>query len=168
MRLELRRSQSLRALGTRHCCASSAGASVRGEEAKDLVQSAYAKVLAVGRQEHIRDLEGYLWRSPLNLATDRSRRRMVRDDYARCAVSESTDFGDPIETELEVRERIELVARAHETLSPRCREAFTLRVIEDRPFKDVGRAMGISDRVAKMYVARASLQEATERAERSE
>ena len=114
------------------------------------------------------DLEGYVWRSALNLVTDWSRRRAVRDDYARCAVSDSAGRAYSIETELETRERIEVVARAHETLSPRCREAFALRVFEDRPFKDVGRAMGISDRMAKIYVvrARASLQEAIERAER--
>ena len=137
------------------------------EEAKDLVQCAYVKVLAVEHPERIRDLEGYVWRSALNLATDRSRRRTVREDYARCALSDSADLAHSIETALETRERIELVARVHETLSPRCREAFALRVLEDRPFKDVGRLMGISDRMAKIYVARARgvLQQEIERAE---
>ena len=138
------------------------------EEAKDLVQCAYVKVLTADRPERIRDLERYVWRSALNLITDWSRRRAVRDDYARCAVSDSADLAHSIETELETRERIEVVARAHEALSPRCQEAFTLRVLEDRPFKDVGRAMGISDRMAKIYVARAlsSLRETLEQAER--
>ena len=138
------------------------------EEAKDLVQCAYVKVLAVDRPERIRDLEGYVWRSALNLVTDWSRRRAVRDDYERYAVSDSADLAHSIETELETRERIECAARAHAALSPRCQEAFTLRILEDRPFKDVGRAMGISDRMAKIYVARArvSLQEAIEREER--
>lgn len=137
------------------------------EEAKDLVQCAYVKVLTVDRPERIRDLEGYVWRSALNLVTDWSRRRAVREDYARGTVRDSADLAHSIETELEAREHIGLVARAHETLSPRCREAFALRVIDGRPFKDVGRAMGISDRMAKIYVARArtSLQEAIERAE---
>ena len=138
------------------------------EEAKDLVQSAYVKVLTVGSPERIRDLEGYVWRSALNLLTDWSRRRAVREEYGRCAASESTDVGDPIERELEACERMELVARAHETLSPRCREAFALRVLEERPLKDVGRTMGISDRMAKIYVARAklSMRDALERAKR--
>lgn len=137
------------------------------EDAKDLVQCAYVKVLAVDGPERIGDLEGYVWRSALNLATDRSRRRTVREDYARCALSDSADLAHSIETALETRERIELVARVHETLSPRCREAFALRVLEDRPFKDVGRLMGISDRMAKIYVARARgvLQQEIERAE---
>jgi RNA polymerase sigma-70 factor (ECF subfamily) len=137
------------------------------EEAKDLVQCAYVKVLGVGHPERIRDLEGYVWRSAFNLTTDRRRRRAVREDYTRYAVSESADLVHSIETELETRERMELVARIHETLSPRCRTAFALRMLEDRPFKDVGRAMGISDRMAKIYVARArvSIQDALDRAE---
>ena len=138
------------------------------EDAKDLVQCAYVKVLAVDGPERIGDLEGYVWRSALNLATDWSRHRTVRDDYFRGAMSDSADLAHPIETELETRERVECVARAHAALSSRCQEAFTLRILEDRPFKDVGRAMGISDRMAKIYVARAlaSLQEAIEQAER--
>lgn len=137
------------------------------EEAKDLVQCAYVKVLTVDRPERIRDLEGYVWRSALNLVTDWSRRRAVRENYARGAVSDSAGLTHSIDTELETRENIELVVRAHETLSARCREAFALRVLEDRPFKDVGRAMGISDRMAKIYVARARalLREAIDRAE---
>lgn len=40
-------------------------------------------------------------------------------------------------------------------------------MLEERPLKDVGRAMGISDRMAKIYVARAraSIQAVIERAE---
>lgn len=138
------------------------------EEAKDLVQSAYVKVLAVDRPEHVRDLERYVWRSALNLATDWSRRRTVQARYEQCAVGDPATLAHSIETELETRERIELIARVHETLSPRCREAFALRVLQDRPFKDVGRTMGISDRMAKIYVARAraSLQHTIEQAER--
>ncbi len=137
------------------------------EEARDLVQCAYVKVLAVDRLERIRDIEGYVWRSALNLATDWSRHRTVRDGYVRCAASDLVVPAHPIEMELETRERIDLVARVHETLSPKCQEAFTLRMLEDRPFKDVGRVMGISDRMAKIYVtrARASIQDAIARAE---
>ncbi len=114
------------------------------------------------------ELDRFVWRSALNLATDWSRHRTVRDDYFRGAMSDSADLAHPTETVLGTHERVECVARAHAALSSRCQEAFTLRILEDRPFKDVGRAMGISDRMAKIYVARAlvSLRETLEHAER--
>ncbi len=138
------------------------------EEARDLVQGAYVKVLSAERPEGIRDFEGYVWRSALNLATDWGRHRAVQAFYAQYVVEAPVDLGRPVENEIEARERLDVVARAYEALSLRCQDAFTLRVIEDRPFKEVGRIMGISDRMAKIYVARAraSIGDALERAER--
>ena len=138
------------------------------EAARDIVQSAYLKVLSVERPEAIRELDRYVWRSALNLATDWLRRRAVQMEYAQCRVGESARLGPSAETELEARECLEVVARAFETLSARCQEAYRLRVLQERPFKAVGQAMGVSDRMAKIYVAQArlSMRNALERAER--
>lgn len=138
------------------------------EEARDLVQGAYVKVLNAERPEGIRDFEGYVWRSALNLATDWGRHRAVQALYAQYVVDAPVDLGRPVENEIEARERLDVVARAYEALSPRCQDAFTLRVLEERPFKAAGRIMGISDRMAKIYVARAraSIGDALDRAER--
>jgi RNA polymerase sigma-70 factor (ECF subfamily) len=50
---------------------------------------------------------------------------------------------------------LELIERAIAPLPPRCMDAFLLRVVQGRPFDEVGRVMGISGRMAKIYVARA-------------
>ena len=138
------------------------------EEARDLVQGAYVKVLTADHPEGIRDLEGYVWRSALNLATDWGRHRAVQVHYAQSVVDAPVDLGRSIEIELQARERVDVVARAYETLSPRCQDAFRLRMLEERPFKEVGRIMGISDRMAKIYVSRALawMREALEHPER--
>lgn len=138
------------------------------EDARDLVQSAYLRILAADHPEPIRDLEGYVWRSALNLATDWGRRSQVREHYARCAMRDPAEPVHSDERDLETHERIEMAARAYEQLPPKCREAFELRVLEGEPFKEVGRAMGISDRMAKIYVARAraSIRDRVERGER--
>ena len=62
---------------------------------------------------------------------------------------------------------LEVMAHAFQSLSARCQEAYRLRVLQERPFKAVGQFMGISDRMAKIYVARAqlSMRDALERAE---
>ena len=98
-----------------------------------------------------------MWRSALNLATDWLRRRAVQIEYVQCQVGQSARLGPSVETEFEARERLEVMAHAFETLSVRCQEAYRLRVLPGRPFKAVGQARGISDRMAKIYVARARL-----------
>ena len=138
------------------------------EAAQDIVQCAYLKVLSVEHPGPIRELDRYVWRSALNLATDWLRRQAVQREYLQCRVGEAARLGPSVETELEAREGLELMAHAFESLSARCQEAYRLRVVQERPFKVVGQSMGISDRMAKIYVARAreTIQEAIERAER--
>ena len=138
------------------------------DAAQDIVQCAYLKVLSVEHPGPIRELERYVWRSALNLATDWLRRQAVQMEYLQCRVGEAARVGPSVETELEARECLEVMAHAFESLSARCQEAYRLRVLQERPFKAVGQSMGISDRMAKIYVARAqlSMRDALERAER--
>ena len=127
------------------------------EAAQDIVQCAYLKVLSVEHPGPIRELDRYVWRSALNLATDWLRRQAVQIEYLQCQMGKSVRSEPSVETELEAREGLEVMARAFEALSARCQEAYRLRVQQERPFKAVGQSMGISDRMAKIYVARAQL-----------
>ena len=125
------------------------------EEAKEIAQEAYVKVLAVERRDGISSLAGYLWRSALNLVTDRARRRAVRERFARAARTEAEPLAPSAETVVDARQRLEVIERAVGQLPPRCLDAFLLRIVQGRPFDEVGREMGISARMAKVYVARA-------------
>ncbi|MGC8521732.1 MAG: RNA polymerase sigma factor [Steroidobacteraceae bacterium] len=125
------------------------------EDAKEIAQDAYVKVLAVERQGSIASLASYLWRSALNLMTDHGRRRVVRERFAQAARAEAEQLAPSAETVVDARQRLELIERAVGQLPPRCLHAFILRVVQGQPFDEVGRAMGISGRMAKIYVARA-------------
>ncbi len=125
------------------------------EEAKEIAQDAYVKVLAVERQGSIASLASYLWRSALNLMTDHGRRRAVRERFAQVVRAEAEQLAPSAETVVDARQRLERIEVAVGQLSSRCRDAFVLRVVQGRPFDEVGREMGISGRMAKIYVARA-------------
>lgn len=125
------------------------------EEAKEIAQEAYVKVLAVERRDGIASLAGYLWRSALNLVTDRARRRGVRERFIREVRSEDEPLAPSAETVADALQRLEVIERAIWQLPPRCLDAFLLRIVQGRPFDEVGREMGISARMAKVYVARA-------------
>lgn len=124
------------------------------EDAKEIVQEAFAKMLALDRPGTISFLAAYLWRVAVNLAIDRRRQRVLHERYAR---------GQPqgemrevsAESTVEARQRLAIVEQAIGNLPPRCLEAFVLHVLNGLTFDEVGREMGICKRVAQKYVARA-------------
>lgn len=124
------------------------------EDAKEIVQEAYAKVLALDRPGTISLLVGYLWRVAVNLATDRGRRRAMRS-RSEIALQPVAEPIPSTESVVEVSQRLAIIEKAISELPPRCRQAFDLRIIEGRRFAQVGREMGITDRMAKVHVARA-------------
>jgi RNA polymerase sigma factor (sigma-70 family) len=124
------------------------------EDAKEIVQEAYAKVLALDRPGTISLLVGYLWRVAANLAIDRGRQRTARG-RAEVALSPVGESVPSTESVVELRERLAIVERAISELPPRCHQAFLLRIVEGRRFAQVGREMGITERMAKLHVARA-------------
>ena len=117
---------------------------------------AYLKVLSVEHPGPILELDRYVWRSALNLAPDWLRRQAVPMEYARYRLVERARRGPPAESrELEARECMEVLAHVFESVSTRCQGAYLQRVRQKRPFNAVGQAMGMSDRMVKIYVARA-------------
>ena len=125
------------------------------EVAKEIAQDAYVKVLAVERQGSIASLASYLWRCALNLMTDHGRRRGVRERFVQAVRAEAEQLAPSAETVVDARQRLDIIEQALEQLPPRCLEAFILRVVQGLPFDEVGQSMGISGRMAKIYVARA-------------
>lgn len=125
------------------------------EDAKEIVQEAYAKLLALDRPGTISFLVGYLWRIAANLAIDRGRQRTARSRLADVAFYPDTSSVPSTETVVELRERLAIVERAIAELPAKCRRAFLLRIVEGQRFAQVGREMGVTERMAKMHVARA-------------
>jgi RNA polymerase sigma factor (sigma-70 family) len=125
------------------------------DDAQELVQEAYARMLALDQPHTVSFVAGYLWRIALNLASKRKRQRATRarlDQTALCVIEQHTPSA---ETVVSGRQRIELLERAISELPPRCLEAFILGVLEDCSTAEIARRMGIGDRTARMYLARA-------------
>lgn len=125
------------------------------EDAKEIMQEAYARVLALHRPETVSVLPGYLWRIAVNLATDRRRQQALQEAFCRSTQSFSEGLAVSAESTVESRERLSIVEQAIDELPPRCLEAFVLHVLNGLTFDEVGREMRISARMAQKHVARA-------------
>ncbi|MGH8200511.1 MAG: RNA polymerase sigma factor [Steroidobacteraceae bacterium] len=123
-------------------------------DAEEIVQEAFAKMLALDRPGTISFLASYVWRVAVNLATDRTRQRVLHERYAR-ALPQVETRACSAESTVEARQRLAIVERAIGNLPPRCLEAFILHVMNGLTFDEVGREMRISGRMAQKHLARA-------------
>ena len=124
------------------------------EEAKDIVQEAYVRVLAVERGDAIHDLDRYLRRCALNIMNDRRRNVRNRDRLVQALSAKPEQFAPSAEITADARERLALITEAVHKLPSKCQQAFLLRVVRSLPFEEVGHEMKISSRMAKIYIAR--------------
>ena len=124
------------------------------EEARDIIQETYVRVLSVEPDDSIHALDRYLWRCALNIMNDRRRSSRCRERLVQVLSGRPEQFAPSAETVADARERLALVGEAVHELPPRCYQAFLLRIVRYLPFEDVGQEMRISSRMAKIYVAR--------------
>lgn len=125
------------------------------DEASDLVQDAFARLLGARPTEGLRAPGAFLNRIVRNLLIDRSRRLSARpphvplDTEAEFAVApEQAEF---IELE-QMRRRYRDVV---ETLPPRMREVFVLHRIDGLSYKQIATRLDISVRTVEWHIAEA-------------
>jgi RNA polymerase sigma-70 factor (ECF subfamily) len=125
------------------------------EEANDLVQDAFARLLGARSLSRVRDPGAFLNRIVRNLLIDRSRRASVRPPHVPFGPGEeiavASDQGQEIELEQMRKRYRELVA----LLPPRTREVFILHRIDGHSYRDIAARLDISVRTVEWHVAQA-------------
>jgi RNA polymerase sigma-70 factor (ECF subfamily) len=124
------------------------------QEARDVAQEAYVRLLQLHEPGAVSLLRSYLFRTAANLAVDRLRRRAVRERASVELFDELSEQGTP-ERAAMARQEYDLVRAAIAALPAKTREAFVLRVIDGVPALEVARRMGLKERMVREHVARA-------------
>lgn len=121
-------------------------------EVDDLVQEAFARLVARNRQGLLEEPRAYLFRIAANLITDRHRR-------SRPSIALVEDELPPVRPAQEDGRRIAdlqgLLERALAELSPKCRAVFILRRFDERSTGDIARELGISPRMVQKHLSHA-------------
>lgn len=126
------------------------------QEARDVAQEAYVRLLQLDRPGAVGFLRGYLFRIAANLSVDRTRNRVVRE---RLEIELFEELSDEGLNEHKVITRLEF-DRACEALNElplKQRQAFLQHVIEGHTTPEVSRQMGVDERTVRKYVTRALL-----------
>jgi RNA polymerase sigma-70 factor (ECF subfamily) len=124
------------------------------DEANDILQDAFARLLGASGVDRIRDPAAFLNRIIRNLLVDRSRRRSARPlhvEIDEAGVAVAPEQGHALELE-EVRKLYqELVA----ALPPRMREVFVLHRVDGLSYRDIAQRLGIGVRTVEWHIAEA-------------
>lgn len=125
------------------------------EEANDLVQDAFARLLGAQSLSRVRDPGAFLNRIIRNLLIDRNRRLSARSPHVPLGKDEDVavapEQGQGIELE-QMRQRYrELV----ESLPPRTREVFVLHRMDGHSYKQIAERLDISIRTVEWHIAQA-------------
>lgn len=127
------------------------------QEARDVAQEAYVRLLQLDRLGAVSYLRTYLFRTALNIATDRLRSACVRNLVHR------DPLFDPGVNELSperaalAQEELQRVTSALSSLPPKPRYAFLLYRFGDLEIEEVAERLGVSDRMVRNYVLQALL-----------
>lgn len=126
------------------------------QEACDVAQEAYVRLLQLDQPGAISFLQGYLFRIAANLSVDRMRHRLVRERVGAELFEEFSDTG-VTEYQAITKQEFDLACSALDELPQRHREAFVRHVVEGYRTPEIARDLGVDERTVRKYVANALL-----------
>ena len=130
----------------------------RSQEAEDVVQEAFVKVIQAQRDREIRAPKSYLFRTARNIALAHIGKTTYKlTDEVGDILSESELLASKtLEEEFEARENFEIFCHAVRTLPTKCRRAFVLCRVYGFSQKEVAARMGIGLSTVEGHLSRAT------------
>jgi RNA polymerase sigma-70 factor (ECF subfamily) len=121
----------------------------RREEAEDVVQETYVRLMQVEQIENGR-VRALIFKVATNLAYDRFRERRARGSQADDAVLGELPSDEPAPERIVAFEQaIGIVKHTLLELKPRCRQVFLLRTAQELPYEEIAARLGISKRTVE-------------------
>ena len=125
------------------------------QEAREVAQEAYVQLLGLHSPGTIGFLQGYLFRTAANLATNRLKQRTRRRRIDELVFFETPTTHRSPEPTWAARQELALIHRAIEELPATCRLAFLMVKFDDASVEDVAHELGLHPRRVRRFVARA-------------
>ncbi len=125
------------------------------QEAKEVAQEAYVRMLALDHLDAVSYLTNFLFRTARNLAIDRLRQRNSRGKLDELVFFPEEATSPSPESTYMARRALERIARALDELPATCRKVFLLVRYEGLSYGEVAARIGVNERTVYRYVARA-------------
>ena len=127
------------------------------QEAREIAQEAYVRILQLHEPGAVSYLRAYLFKTAANIAINRAKQRQARGRIDRMDVTdEPVDDLTPDRWVL-AAEELEVLKWALFELSPKCRRAFVLHRFKEWDHERIGKELGIQPRMVRHYLLQAGL-----------
>ena len=130
----------------------------RSQEAEDVVQEAFVKVIEAQRERDIQSPKAYLYQTAKNVALSQVSKKSFKLTDTMGEILIDTDLlkTASMEEQYEDGENFELFCRAVRSLPVKCRRAYVLCRVYGFSQKEVAAHMGISLKGVEAHLARAT------------
>jgi RNA polymerase sigma-70 factor (ECF subfamily) len=125
------------------------------QEARDVAQEAYVRLLQIDRPDTVSFLRAYLFRTALNIATDRKRAESIRHIAHQDPLFDDRATEHDPERTTSAREQLRLVTESLAELPTKPRLAFLWHRVLDIKIEEVAERLGVSDRMVRKYIVEA-------------
>jgi RNA polymerase sigma factor (sigma-70 family) len=125
------------------------------QEAKDVAQEAYVRILSLHEPGAISFLRAFLFKTAANIAIDRARSQQRRFQSASARLFEELRPGPSSpEQLLGGAQELAVVQRLLGELPPKCRRALLLHRVSGLSTDEIAAQMGLSERMIRHYILR--------------
>ena len=125
------------------------------QAAREVAQEAYVRLLKLDEDRLVSYQRAYLFKVAQNLATDRLRKRdKLRRSQELQFFDEEDAAADPVRSAA-AAEELRFLQGVLLELPPKCRQAFVLHRFRGLSFAEAAKEMKLTDRMIRIYVARA-------------
>jgi len=125
------------------------------EDAREVAQEAYAKLLNLGSEPAVSFHRAYLFRIAQNLATDLLRKRAYAEQPGPDGLDLWPDPGASPERSAMAAQAVSRLPALLAELPHNCAEAFRLVRVEQKSFAEAALRLGLTERMVRIHVARA-------------
>ncbi len=125
------------------------------QEAKEIAQEAYVRLLSLDQSNTVSYLRAYLFRIAANLVNDRLKQRERRANLRNIVFFEDGGSSPSPETILNAYDDLTIIQQAILDLPPKCRKAFLLHKVHELSIDATAQQMALSSRMIRLYIARA-------------
>lgn len=125
------------------------------EEAEDLTQEVFLRLLRRSGADQIEKPEAFLFRTAVNLIRDRARRGKTASSHLAELASQSEIEVLSPERVLDSRQSLQSVLRALKELDDRTRDVFVLHRLEGLKYAEIAELYGVSVSSIEKYIIKA-------------
>lgn len=124
-------------------------------EAHDVAQEAYVRLLQLEQPSAVSFMRAHLFSIASNLAIDRLRHRQVLNRNSPQGFFEDLLTRPGPERAVLAQQELGVIKDALRELPEKCRRVFALHVFGEQSVQEIAKAMNLTDRMIRHYIARA-------------